>query len=153
VIGNKVFATEIHSQVNERSSVDFRAHYDLGRTPYCVHELPAAIVEKLLLVHRDLGLIYGAYDLIVRPDGSYVFLEVNQQGQFLWLESQTGQPLLENFCQLLLQGRPDFKCDAGIHEPGIPPMPPLDPVTSRELVEEVGLVGKPYWGGGIRGGP
>jgi glutathione synthase/RimK-type ligase-like ATP-grasp enzyme len=135
VLGKKVFATEIHSQVNEKSSVDFRAHYDLGKTPYFPHELPDEVVARLLAVHADLGLVFGAYDLILTPEGRYVFLEVNQQGQFLWLEAQTGQPLLENFCELLIQATPDFECDAPRHAPGLPEVPPLDPITERELAE------------------
>lgn len=135
VMGDKVFATEIHSQVHEKSSVDFRAHYNLGQTPYATHELPPRVKEQLLAIQRDLGLVFGAYDLILTPDGRYVFLEVNQQGQFLWLEEQTGQPLLENFCELLIQRKPDFRCDAPVHAPGLPPVPELDPVTIRELEE------------------
>ncbi|MEZ0230684.1 MAG: MvdC/MvdD family ATP grasp protein [Planctomycetota bacterium] len=133
VLGDKVFATEIHSQVHAKSAVDFRAHYDLGTTPYATHALPSRVRDRLLAVHGELGLVFGAYDLILTPDGRYVFLEVNQQGQFLWLEEQTGQPLLENFCELLIQGRRDYRCTAKAHAPGLPPLPPLDPVTAREV--------------------
>ncbi len=122
VIGAKVFATEIHSQGDARSAVDFRAHYALGETPYAVHALPAKVRDRLLAVHHELGLVFGAYDLILTPDGRYVFLEVNQQGQFLWLEEQTGQPLLENFCEMLIQGRASYRCTAKDHAPGLPPL-------------------------------
>jgi glutathione synthase/RimK-type ligase-like ATP-grasp enzyme len=128
VIGDKVFACEIHSQVHEGSSVDFRRHYDLANTPYHPHELPRDVTEKLLRLHRELGLVFGAVDVILTPDGRYVFLEVNQQGQFLWLEEMAGQPLLENFTEMLIQARTDYTCDAPAHAPGpFPPLPPLDP--------------------------
>jgi hypothetical protein len=133
VIGSRVFATEIHSQVHAESSVDFRARYGLGEVPYAAHELPRRVAEKILAVNADLGLVFGAYDLILTPEDRYVFLEVNQQGQFLWLEEQTGQPLLENFCELLIQARPDYRCSARTHEPGLPALPPLDPITRREI--------------------
>jgi glutathione synthase/RimK-type ligase-like ATP-grasp enzyme len=123
VIGERVFATEIHSQVHDKSAVDFRRHYDLGSTPYLAHELPERVRDRLLALLRALGLVFGACDLILRPDGEYVFLEVNEQGQFLWLEEQTGQPLLENFCELLIQATPRYLCDAPMHEPGLPPLP------------------------------
>lgn len=103
VMGSRVFATEIHSQTDERSSVDFRAHYALGKTPYFAHELPREIQEKLVALQVDLGLRFGVHDLILTPEGRYVFLEVNQQGNWLWLEQQTRQPLLENFCEFLMQ--------------------------------------------------
>jgi hypothetical protein len=121
VMGNKIFATEIHSQVHAQASVDFRRFYALGATPYAIHQLPTDLEDKIRLLHRALGLVYGAYDFIHTPDGRYVFLEVNQAGQFLWLEEQTGQPLLENFCAMLMQRRIDFVCDAPNHAPG--PLP------------------------------
>lgn len=133
VIGHKVFATEIHSQVHEASSVDFRRHYALGSTPYGIHELPQAVVDQCLALNRRLGIAFGAYDFILTPDGRYVFLEVNQQGQFLWLEEMTGQPLLENICEMLIQGRPDYRCDAPTHAPG--PLPELPPLDARDQAE------------------
>ncbi|MBI3724517.1 hypothetical protein HY251_11270 [bacterium] len=78
VIGEKVFAAEIHSQVHEKSAVDFRRHYDVENTPYRIHELPRAIEEKLVALDRKLGLVFGASDLMHKPDGRYVFLEVQQ---------------------------------------------------------------------------
>jgi hypothetical protein len=56
-----------------------------------------------------LGLVFGCLDLIVTPDGRYVFLEINQMGQFLFIERWTGLPLLDTFAELLLQGRPDYR--------------------------------------------
>jgi hypothetical protein len=132
VIGNRVFATEIHSQAHAESSIDFRRHYALGETPYAIHELPPAIVERCLALNQRLGLVFGAMDFVLTPDGEYVFLETNQQGQFLWLEAQTGQPLLEHFCELLRQGRCDYQCDAGTHEVRPLPMPP--PLDPRDVV-------------------
>jgi hypothetical protein len=130
VIGRRVFATEIHSQVHAESAIDFRRYYALGDTPYAVHELPPAIVEGCLALNERLGLVYGAMDFVLTPDGRYVFLEVNQQGQFLWLEEMTGQPLLDHFCELLRQGRPDYACDAAAHAPASlqepPPVGPTD---------------------------
>ena len=36
------------------------------------------------------GLLYGAFDFIVTPEGRHVFLEVNPAGQYLWVEAKTG---------------------------------------------------------------
>ena len=126
VMGDRVFATEIHSQADERSALDFRQHYALGQTPYAPHELPDTVAAQCVAVNRAMGLRFGAIDIVLTPDGRYVFLEVNQQGQFLWLEGQTGQPLLDNFCEFLRQARPDFSCDAPLHEPGLPEIPDAD---------------------------
>jgi glutathione synthase/RimK-type ligase-like ATP-grasp enzyme len=134
VLGDRIFATEIHSQSHADSSIDFRRHYALGETPYAVHELPALVADQCRALNHALGLRFGAYDFILTPDGRYVFLEVNQAGQFLWLEEQTGQPLLENFCEMLIQRRDDFRCDAVAHAPGR--MPDAPPVDERDVLSE-----------------
>jgi len=43
------------------------------------------------------------------PEGDYVFLEVNEMGQFLFIERGCGLPLLDAFSEFLLQGRVDFE--------------------------------------------
>lgn len=88
VLGDRVLAAEIHSQDHPGSAVDFRARYALGETKYARHELPADVAEKVVRVHRSLGLVMGVFDLVHRPDGRYVFLETNQQGNWLWLHQQ-----------------------------------------------------------------
>ena len=123
-IGKKLFACEIHSQGRDESAVDFRRDQGMTLTPHATHELPRAVGEKLLALDERLGLVYGAFDLILTPEGRYVFLEVNQQGQFLWIEEEAGLPLLENFTEMLIQGRADYACDARAHEPRR--FPPLD---------------------------
>ena len=35
---------------------------------------------------EDFNLIFGAFDFIVTPEDKWVFLEVNPNGQWLWLE-------------------------------------------------------------------
>jgi hypothetical protein len=42
------------------------------------------------------------------PNGRSVFLEVNESGQFLFVERFAGIPLLDAFAEFLLQARPDF---------------------------------------------
>jgi glutathione synthase/RimK-type ligase-like ATP-grasp enzyme len=124
VMGKKAFACELHSQENEDSSIDFRRDPSMSNTPHVPHELPRDIAEKLVALNEEIGLVYGAHDLILTPDGRYVFLEVNQQGQFLWLEQQGGLPLLEQFSEMLIQKRRDFRCDAQNH--AIVPFPPFE---------------------------
>ena len=59
-----------------------------------------------------LGLVFGCFDFVVTPEGRAVFLEVNQAGQFLFVEEYTGQPLLDAFAELLIQAKPDFAWSA-----------------------------------------
>jgi hypothetical protein len=53
----------------------------------------------------DLGLNYGAIDIIVTPDGRHVFLEVNPVGEFFWLECCSPHlPISQAIANLLLTG-------------------------------------------------
>jgi hypothetical protein len=58
-----------------------------------------------------LGIVFGCLDFIVTPEGRHVFLEVNQMGQFTFVESYCGLPLIDAMSEMLLQGRPDFEWD------------------------------------------
>ncbi|MFI6454064.1 MvdC/MvdD family ATP grasp protein [Streptosporangium amethystogenes] len=103
VVGRRVFAAEIHSQESNRSMVDWR-RYDLAMTPHRVHPLPDEVSGRCLAMTDRLGLDFGAFDLVLTPDGRYVFLEINPNGQWLWIEGLTGLPISEALCDLLLEG-------------------------------------------------
>jgi len=55
-------------------------------------------------VVEALGLCFGAIDLIVTPDDDHVFLEVNPNGQWLWIEELTGLPISHAIADLLMEG-------------------------------------------------
>ncbi|WP_433375773.1 MvdC/MvdD family ATP grasp protein [Streptosporangium sp. CA-115845] len=103
VVGRQIFAAEIHSQVANRARFDWR-RYDTHVTPHLIHHLPDEVAARCLVLMDRLGLRYGAMDLIVTPDGRYVFLEINPNGQWLWIERLTGLPISEAICDLLLEG-------------------------------------------------
>ena len=103
MIGRRVFAAEIHSQRSPISRDDYR-RYDLAHTPYYPHSLPPAVEAACLQVLQHYGLAFGAIDMIRRPDGAYVFLEINANAQFLWVQDLTGMPMREALADLLIQG-------------------------------------------------
>ena len=70
------------------------------------HVLPEAEAAGLVRLMAALGLRYGAIDLILRPDGAYVFLEVNPSGQFLFAEIHAGLPISAAIARALLDGPP-----------------------------------------------
>ena len=98
VIGDEVFTTEIYG-LTEETVVDFRVDYSQLR--YAPHQLPDMLREALLAMNRAYQLVYSAIDLVLTPDGRYVFLELNAVGQFGWLEGRTGVPLYRTLAQLL----------------------------------------------------
>jgi hypothetical protein len=105
VVGGTVFAAEIHSQQSERSRDDWRRH-GLRKTPCRVHDLPKEIEGKCLAIAEALGVTFGAIDMIVTPDGRYVFLEINTLGGgWLWVEELTRMPITAAICELLVEAK------------------------------------------------
>ncbi len=99
VVGDKVFPVEIHSQRSEKAKIDWRK--DTLNLLHKPHNLPDEISKKVInLVHR-LGLNFGAIDIILTPDQRYVFLEVNPNGQWGWVEDLTGLPISDAIIDLL----------------------------------------------------
>lgn len=75
---------------------------------------PSAVLqEQLRALMRKLGLVYGAIDLVVDQNDQVWFLEVNQVGQFLFVEEWLPElPLLHAMSSMLGQGRTDYCMDA-----------------------------------------
>ena len=101
VMGDFVLAVRIDSQASEISKEDWRDadFLDLGMERF---DLPEHVVEAVKGTIRGLGLVFGIVDLIVTPEGDFVFLEVNEMGQFLWVERACPDiRLLDHFCNYL----------------------------------------------------
>lgn len=92
VVNESMFAAAIDSQSQPGSRIDWRQE-DAYLIPHTCHELPddaASMVRELM---KRLGLRFGAVDFIVTPDGRYVFLEINPNGNYLWIEKMLGFPI------------------------------------------------------------
>ena len=100
VIGDEVFAAEILSQSRESSRVDWRAT-DNENLEHRTHELPIEIEHLCLRLTSHLGLNFGAIDLALKPDGTYVFFEINPNGEWLWLEDILGLPISDRIAAWL----------------------------------------------------
>ncbi|WP_037501175.1 MvdC/MvdD family ATP grasp protein [Solirubrobacter soli] len=92
VVGERVFAAAIHSQASNHTRLDWR-RYDDARTPITPFALPGELADRCRALVRALGLCYGAIDLVLTPDDRFVFLEINPNGQYLWIELATGLPI------------------------------------------------------------
>lgn len=101
VVGKQLFACAIHSQKSERAREDWR-RYDLANTPHEQYELPTDLRERCIQLVAALGLHFGCVDMIVTPTGDYIFLEVNPNGQWLWIEHIAKMPISEAIVELLV---------------------------------------------------
>lgn len=86
VIGDDVFAAEILSQEREETRLDWR-NYDVD-VEYRRADLPIEVADRCLRLVKSYELNFSAMDLILTPDGRYVFLENNPNGQFIFVEDR-----------------------------------------------------------------
>jgi len=102
VIGGLVFAASVDSQAIPAARDDVRGAGKRAGWEAC--DLPADVGRALLEMVRGLGLRFCSADLILTPDGRYVFLDLNPNGQWLWLELEAGLPLSAAMADLLAAG-------------------------------------------------
>jgi len=103
VVGNKVFAFKIDSQSYEETSIDYRAGLELTqKLQHFVYEPPAGICTAAVEMVRHCGLSFGAFDFVITEEDEHVFLELNPNGQWLWLQLATGVRISDAFCDLLI---------------------------------------------------
>lgn len=103
VIGDEVFVAEIDSQAREETRIDWR-DYSVDIT-YRKATLPLEIEERCLKFVRSYNLNYSAIDLILTPDGRYVFLENNPNGQFVFVQQAVPElHMVEALCACLIRG-------------------------------------------------
>lgn len=91
VVGVKAFTAAVDSNIVEETKIDWRK----GQLSFFKYELPAEIEHKCILLVQKLNLRFGAIDIIKRTDGQYIFLEINPNGQWAWIEQETGLPIAE----------------------------------------------------------
>ncbi|MGH3854500.1 MAG: ATP-grasp ribosomal peptide maturase [Pseudonocardiaceae bacterium] len=86
VVDGRCFSARIDSS-SERGRLDWRADYDsLTYTPIPTPDHVKIAVVKLI---STLDLRFGALDFIVTPAGDWVFLEINPNGQWAWIDDLT----------------------------------------------------------------
>jgi glutathione synthase/RimK-type ligase-like ATP-grasp enzyme len=95
VIEGRVFTCAIHSQGSQQSRIDWRMHPDPESIQHTVYELPLELQHRCIDLTSGLGLRSGMIDMIVTPSNEYVFLEINPNGQWVWVEEMTGLPISE----------------------------------------------------------
>lgn len=107
-MGHTAIATKIHSQNYDDGKNDWRcvSPAKLAMEPY---NLPDHIATKCFAFMMKMGTVFGCFDFIVTPAGEYFFLEMNEQGQFLWQEEFHSEiKLLDPFVQFLISKNTNF---------------------------------------------
>ena len=100
---NKIYAMAIFSQMDEKSSLDFREVDANGKHPNRMvpFSLPNNITLKIRKLMKTLKLESGSLDFIVTNDNEYYFLEVNPVGQFNFLSEICNYHIEKNIAKMI----------------------------------------------------
>jgi glutathione synthase/RimK-type ligase-like ATP-grasp enzyme len=102
VMGERIFTAKLDSQAHESTRTDWRAgdvEDEQVRHELC--DLPKRVQAGLHRLMRSFGINFASIDMIVTPEGEFVFLDLNPNGQWLWLEEELGLPLVAGMADLL----------------------------------------------------
>jgi hypothetical protein len=108
VLGGFCLSVKIDSQITSEGRQDWRSaspeHLALEEV-----RIPEAWEDKCMELVKRLGLSFGIIDAIVTPSDDIVFLEINEMGQFLWIEGANPEiRMLDHFCRFLSAENPDL---------------------------------------------
>lgn len=96
IINKTVYAVRIDCD----DKIDWRKDYDSHR--YTVIDCPLAIKNMCNQMLEDLELKFGAFDFIVDEEDNWIFLEVNPNGQWQWLEEKLNLNISEKIVEYLV---------------------------------------------------
>ena len=107
VVDETVFAAKIISQnlPEDKGKIDWRQGFEHGLV-FEEFTLPTEIKDRCRTLVHAMGLNFGCIDLIVKPNGEYVFLECNPNGQWLWIELETGMRISDSIARFLATKKP-----------------------------------------------
>lgn len=100
VVGEKVFACAIN-RTSKSDDIDYRTGITSTDLEYEQYELPYDISERCVNMLKLLGLEFGAFDFILDRQGRHVFIEVNPNGQWGWIEEHANLPIAHAIATLL----------------------------------------------------
>jgi glutathione synthase/RimK-type ligase-like ATP-grasp enzyme len=105
IVGKETFSVKIYSQDDPETAIDWRVkplHNDfqvkMERT-----SLPTEVEEKLQRFMKALELRYGCVDIVVTPEGEYVFLEVNPNGQWYFVQLKSDAEIAPAIASLFFE--------------------------------------------------
>jgi len=97
VINNKVYSSSVDSKNTPNAQIDWRK----GEVKFKRYKLPSKVEDLCIKLVNKFKLKFGAIDLILKENGEYIFLEINPNGQWAWIEMETGLPISNEIIKFL----------------------------------------------------
>ena len=109
--GNYIVAAKLNPHIQTAGKIDWHTipKEEMNIEPYI---LPNTLETQIRTFMKKMGLVFGSLDFIVNEDHDYIFLKVDEQGEFLWIEhSNSDFKMLDIFIHFLLSKAKPFKWD------------------------------------------
>jgi ATP-grasp ribosomal peptide maturase len=97
-VGQRLFAVRIDGS----PGVDWRRHYD--QLTYTSIKVPPKIAKGVRAYLDAFGLVFGAFDFGLDPDGRWHFYECNPNGQWAWFPDHVTAPITAALADQLQHG-------------------------------------------------
>ncbi len=99
IMGCRLYSFALH---NPKKALDWRQDAGLGNIQVEIVPTPPEVEKGILAFAQKAQICFGSVDFAVDHDGQWWFLEINEQGQFLWLDQFNAQAkTLEKFCAFI----------------------------------------------------
>lgn len=99
VVGNRVFSAILTQEGNQ---IDWRARNSTSK--WTSHKIPESIENACTKLCEELHIEFAAIDLVKSISGDYFFLELNPNGQWVWIEEETKLPISDAIVEHLSNG-------------------------------------------------
>ncbi len=100
-INGHIIPIKIDSQKFEESIIDWRKA-NFRKLNYEIVEIPQDIKTKISIFMQELNLRLGIFDFAVTANGEYVFLELNPDGNWLWIDSFINYQISQKIAEQLV---------------------------------------------------
>lgn len=99
LMGRRLYSFALH---NAKKALDWRQDAGQGNVQVEIVPTPPEVEKAVLAFAGKAGICFGSIDFAVDMDGQWWFLEINEQGQFLWLDQFNEKArTLEKFCAFI----------------------------------------------------
>jgi glutathione synthase/RimK-type ligase-like ATP-grasp enzyme len=99
LLGPTVYSYSLH---NPKGALDWRQDAGQGLVEVRSIETPPEVEKAVLSFAQKAGISFGSLDFAIDAEGRWWFLEINEEGQFLWLdEFNSGLGVQQKFLAFL----------------------------------------------------
>jgi hypothetical protein len=99
-IGRRLFPFKVVCTKKDRA-LDIKSH-DMKHLQHSPCEISIDLRTKILLLLDQFSLPFSSMDFLVDAQGTEYFVDLNPNGQWLWLELLTGTVMSDTFAKMLV---------------------------------------------------